>query len=138
MTDELKPCPFCGAELKARTAVQYPKMALARIHPGSVEDGTCPIAGWGFYDEQLETWNTRAEDTALQQRVRELEDSLSFIAKWVERGLFCKTTSPQDAISLIAHYPGMPWRSQRWDVDHKPYAEAFYKAFPGAKGDTHD
>ena len=84
MTDELKPCPFCGAELKARTAVQYPKMALARIHPGSVEDGTCPIAGWGFYDEQIETWNTRAEDTALQQRVRELEEAIEAAAEELE------------------------------------------------------
>jgi len=60
MGEELKPCPFCGERLSAPSPVRYPKSGLARIHPGSLDDGTCPIAGWGFYDEQLATWNTRA------------------------------------------------------------------------------
>lgn len=56
----LLPCPFCGEALTEPTAVQYPKMGLARLHPNLIDDGSCPIAGWGFYAEQLETWNTRA------------------------------------------------------------------------------
>lgn len=61
MTDinELKPCPFCGAQLSAPTAVQHPKMGLAYLHPGTIDDGSCPIAGWDFYDEQMVPWNNR-------------------------------------------------------------------------------
>lgn len=62
---ELKPCPFCNAELTAPTPVQHPKSGLAQLHPGSVDDGSCPIAGWGFYDEQLEHWNTRAAEEGI-------------------------------------------------------------------------
>ena len=59
--EALKPCPWCNAELTVPTPVQHPKMGLARLHPGSIDDGSCPIAGWGFYAEQLERWNTRAQ-----------------------------------------------------------------------------
>jgi hypothetical protein len=59
--DVLLPCPFCGAGLAPPTATQYPKMGLARMHPGTLDDGSCPIAGWGFYDEQLAAWDTRAD-----------------------------------------------------------------------------
>lgn len=59
MSEELKPCPFCGAQLEKPTPVQYPKMGLARLHPGALDDGVCPIAGWGFYEEQLAAWNRR-------------------------------------------------------------------------------
>lgn len=63
----LKPCPFCGVALKEPVAVQYPKLGLARMHPGALDDGSCPIAGWGFYDEQLERWNTRPIDDELAE-----------------------------------------------------------------------
>ena len=59
---------------------------------------------------------------------------LNFVAKWVERGLFDKMVSPKEALEVIAHYPAMPFNEGRWDVDHKPYAQAFYKAYPKAKG----
>ena len=59
---ELKPCPFCGEHLLEPTGVSKPYPGLARMHPGTLDDGTCPIAGWGFYDEQLEPWNKRAGD----------------------------------------------------------------------------
>lgn len=72
VTEPLKACPFCQAELTVPTAVQYPKMGLARLHPGSLDDGTCPIAGWGFYDEQLAAWNTRTPDPQLLALVQEM------------------------------------------------------------------
>lgn len=64
---ELVAGPFCGAHLTVPTPVQYPKMGLARIHPGDVDDGSCPIAWWGFYDHQVTAWNTRPEPAALDQ-----------------------------------------------------------------------
>jgi hypothetical protein len=60
----LLPCPFCEGHLAKPTAVDYPHLGLARLHPGELNDGSCPIAGWGFYEDQLLTWNTRsATDT---------------------------------------------------------------------------
>lgn len=63
--EALAPCPFCNAELEKPSPVKFPKSGLARMHPGTTDDGSCPIAGWGFYDEQLANWNTRASDTTI-------------------------------------------------------------------------
>lgn len=60
----------------------------------------------------------------------DLWETLCYLGKWVERGLFCKTVTPTEALQCLAHYPGMPWNSRRWDVDHKPYAAAYYAKFP--------
>jgi hypothetical protein len=63
------------------------------------------------------------------------QEVLYYLAKWVERGLFdVKNHTPKEALEVIAHHPGMPWKRHRWDVDHKPYASAFYTKFPKAKG----
>jgi hypothetical protein len=67
--------------------------------------------------------------------IRGLKDSINFIARWVERGLFDHHHTPKEALDVIAFYPGMPWKLGRWDVDHKPYANAFYTKFPRAKED---
>ena len=117
---ELKPCPFCGGEATV-LPVAMPKSI--RHQPSCDEENGCGLTLRHYSTEAdaIAAWNTRTED---------YRDVLCFIGKWVERGLFCKTTSPQDALSVIAHFPGMPWNSERWDVDHKPYAEAFYKMFP--------
>ena len=89
MAGELEPCPFCNAALTKPTPVQYPKMGLARVHPGSLDDGSCPIAGWGFYDEQLTAWNLRttlantdamrAENVMLREALAECSGVLSDI-----------------------------------------------------------
>lgn len=68
--------------------------------------------------------------------LKSITESFNFVAKWVERGLFDKHHTPKEALDVIAHYPGMPWKSGRWDVDHKPYASAFYTKFPKAKADA--
>jgi hypothetical protein len=64
------------------------------------------------------------------------QDTINYLAKWVERGLFDKSISPKDALETIAHYPSMPFNNGRWDVDHKPYAQAFYQKFPKAREKT--
>lgn len=68
----------------------------------------------------------------LQRERDQAVEALRFVAKWVERGVYDKTVPAADALKNIAHYPGMPWESGRWDVDHKPYAAQFYKDFPKA------
>ena len=67
---------------------------------------------------------------ALSAQVAEQHKTLCFLGKWIERGLFDKNVSAKDALGVMAHLPGMPWNSERWDVDHKPYAAKYYAAFP--------
>ena len=62
MTDELKPCPFCGGEAHMP---YYGDRVECRECKGSVMT--------------IAAWNTRADDariSALEQRVRELEEAL--------------------------------------------------------------
>ena len=70
--------------------------------------------------------------------IEQRNDQLCWIARWIERGIYSDTTTPIAALKVIAHAPDMPWHSQVWDVDHKDYAEQFYKDFPKArpKNDT--
>lgn len=66
---------------------------------------------------------------------RAMLETWNYLWRWVERGLFDRHHTPKQALDLMAHYPTAPWNNGRWDVDHKDYGEAFYKAFPKAKGD---
>lgn len=71
--------------------------------------------------------------------ITRLTEALCFIGKWVERGVFDAQISADEALEVIINLPGMPWNSARWDVDHKPYAAAYYARFPAAlKGPSHD
>lgn len=76
-----------------------------------------------------------AERDWLRERNSELEESWSYIYKWVERGMFSDKISPTEAMECIAYHPTAPWQNGRWDVDHKPYAEKLYAKFPKAQGD---
>lgn len=73
-----------------------------------------------------------ARIAALSAEVEALRETENFIAKWVERGLYDQQISAVNALQTIAHFPSMPWKNGRWDVDHKPYAAAFYADFPRA------
>lgn len=131
---ELKPCPFCGSDAYIQDDGGRFYAACTNVDCGCRygEEWDCddmPVHQFIAEPDAIAAWNARTED---------YREALRFIGKWVERGLFCKTTSPHDALSVIAHLPNMPWNSERWDVDHKPYAEAFYKTFPKALGDAHD
>lgn len=59
-------------------------------------------------------------------------DDDGYLWKWVERGLFDGQVSAKEALEVIAYHPAAPWKSSRWDVDHKSYAKAFYAKFPKA------
>lgn len=67
---------------------------------------------------------------------RSLIETWNYLWRWVERGLFDRHHTPKEALNLLANYPTAPWLNGRWDVDHKDYAEAFYKAFPTARGNA--
>lgn len=79
---------------------------------------------------ELATVKKRLESA--EEELEEARDSFNYLCKWVERGLFDQHVTPEEALKCIAHHPDMPWMGGRWDVDHKPYREAFYKAFPKA------
>lgn len=64
----------------------------------------------------------------------ERERDWCFIWKWIERAIFDPNISEAEALSVLAHYPGAPWKQGRWNVDHKPYAKKFYEKFPHAAG----
>lgn len=82
----------------------------------------------------MAAWNARASDAEITR----LTEALCFIGKWVERGVFDKQISGRESLEVIINLPGMPWNSARWDVDHKPYAAAYYARFPAAlKGPSH-
>lgn len=68
----------------------------------------------------------------LAEQSTEREEAWLYLHKWVERGLFDHHHTPKEALEVIAHHPTAPWKNGRWDVDHKPYAKAFYEAFPRA------
>jgi hypothetical protein len=101
---------------------------LVNLTAGQVGAGDDPIgflmASHGYIIEQ----QRQASVT-----IRALRDTINFVARWVERGLFDHHHTAKEALDVIAYYPGMPWKTGRWDVDHKPYASAFYTKFPRAK-----
>jgi hypothetical protein len=106
---------------------------IVALTDGAVGAGSDPI---GFLIAshnyiQLER-RKLVEENVLLKAVRE---TFYYLAKWVERGLFDHHHTPKEALNVIAHHPGMPWKEGRWDVDHKPYANAFYTEFPRAKED---
>lgn len=113
--------PYTPDELRV---VDY----ISQITDGMIGAGSDPI---GFL---LASHNSISQQRRELATLKSDQQSLMFVAKWVERGMFDTLISPKDAIDTIAYYPGMPWMTGRWDVDHKPYANAFYNRFPKAKG----
>jgi hypothetical protein len=77
----------------------------------------------------------KAADSILAYLAPALEGD-DYLWKWVERGLFCPQTPSKTALECLAYHPSAPWHDNRWDVDHKPYAERFYAAFPNARTPT--
>lgn len=106
---------------------------ILHITDGTVGAGSDPI---GFLIAS-HAFTQRERRRLVQENIvlKSIRDSFYFVAKWVERGLFDHHHTAKEALDVIAHYPGMPWKNGRWDVDHKPYASDFYKKFPKAKGE---
>jgi hypothetical protein len=103
---------------------------INEITEGKIGAGNDPI---GFLiASHAYTMRERQTEKGVTQM---LQETVNFVSRWVERGLFDQHHTAKEALDVIAHYPGMPWKEGRWDVDHKPYASAFYKKFPKAKSE---
>ena len=66
----------------------------------------------------------------LYKVIEQLQADIEFMAKQVERGLFDKTTTAENALNNIFYYPNTPWnlpQGWQWDVSHKEYAKEFNK-----------
>jgi len=71
-----------------------------------------------------------------QQPEGSITDDEAFVWRWVERALYDPTVPMTDALNVLAHYPGAPWNRMRWNVDHKSYADQFYRNHPAAMLDV--
>ena len=72
--DELKACPFCGAELdKHGCLTRNGVVTDYYIHPApdEVRDDECPLCGCVF---RAATWNRRPLEDALQAEIERLRD----------------------------------------------------------------
>lgn len=111
-------------------AVDY----IQLITGGTVGAGDDPI---GFLiASHSYTQRERRKAAEEIRQLKQVEEMFYYLAKWVERGLFDHKLSQRECLEAIAYHPGMPWTEGRWDVDHKPYANEFYKKFPKAKADA--
>lgn len=95
---------------------------LCQLTGGTVGAGDDPI---GFLI---------ASHSYTMREKRSMIETWNYLWRWVERGLFDRHHTPKEALELLANYPSAPWKNGRWDVGHKQYADAFYKAFPKASG----
>jgi hypothetical protein len=106
---------------------------IVALTDGAIGAGSDPI---GFLLASHNYIQQQRHKLVLENRIlRQVRDTFYYLAKWVERGLFDHHHTPKEALEVIAYHPGMPWVEGRWDVDHKPYASAFYEKFPKAKAD---
>lgn len=76
MSEELKKCPFCGGDAKLDDHVF-----------AHCDNSGCGAAQWLFH---VKTWNTRPIESALQQRIGELEAQLKNIVDACNAGDFDK------------------------------------------------
>jgi len=84
-------------------------------------------------DRKHEAWNNAKQSLkALDELREEMLCDKRFIYRWVERGLFDKHTTPEEALGIIAFGDDAPWKDPNWnwDVSHKEYADKFYEKFP--------
>ena len=85
--------------------------------------------------DDLESQLARTQ-SQLQKDNEVLEAQLEIVYKQVERGLFGNDGTPDNTrLWNIAIIPNSPF-TKRWEVDHLPYADAFYKRFPKALEQT--
>jgi len=71
-----------------------------------------------------------------QQPEGSITDDEAFVWRWIERALYDPTVPMTDALNVLAHYHGAPWNRMRWNVDHKSYADQFYRNHPAAMLDV--
>jgi len=83
---EMKPCPFCGGE--PTSSNEFDDEVLFY---GCTKDIDCPMYDAPFVN--LENWNTRPIEDALNARVAELEALVQQLV-WVGNDLLTDNTNP--------------------------------------------
>jgi hypothetical protein len=72
MSDNLKPCPLCGADAE----MHYEKLCGTTIYMVKCSADKCQCQEMGWHETETDAtnvWNTRPIDDALQARIAELE-----------------------------------------------------------------
>lgn len=126
--------PEPSARVEALTLIREAKTTLG---PFAVRSAKKPLpanantAIWKLARaiELLSSTSPPPSAAVLAEREAKLDDD-GYLWKWVERALFDHSVTAMKAAKVIAHHPAAPWQNGRWDVDHKPYAAAFYRMFP--------
>ena len=91
MTDELKPCPFCGGEAKIKCGEIVNRYNTAVYRHYHVECMSCGVDTRNFDtdDEAIEAWNRRTDRTAkVQELPRRSETSLDWEGKCSNCGAY--------------------------------------------------
>ena len=83
---ELKPCPFCGNEPTVTNEFDDEVLFY-----GCTKDIDCPLYDAPFVN--LENWNTRPIEDALNARIAELESLVEQLI-WVGNDLLVSNTNP--------------------------------------------
>ena len=72
MSDELKPCPFCGEEPRVSDLLVYPN---GEKYPANVKCRRCGIvkANYDSVEKAVTVWNTRPGEDALRAEIERLQ-----------------------------------------------------------------
>lgn len=103
--DELKACPFCGAELdKHGCLTRNGVVTDYYIHPApdEVRDDECPLCGCVF---RAATWNRRPLEDALQAEIDRLREA----QRWIpvgERMPECEPGMASKYVDIAYRIPG--------------------------------
>ena len=85
MTDDLKPCPFCGGEINGICKTDYcggDAYAVSCRYKGC--HGTIFTLGYGYFStkaEAIAAWNTRADADRIEQLERDYKEACNEAAE---------------------------------------------------------
>lgn len=91
MSEELKPCPFCGYNARFTKSQGVSKVWCIKCGTSS---GLCP------YDHAIERWNTRTSEDALKKVIADIAATLAMGSDLQEDDIFamCKDAIGEKAI----------------------------------------
>ena len=97
MSEELRPCPFCGGKAITATYLDYDDEGYMAFEVNDSESITCEnercINGWYLSPKD---WNTRPIEDALNKRIAELETA----QRWIP----VSERLPEDRVTILAAF----------------------------------